>query len=80
MTGSHSDDAPCPVCGQPYDQRIVVERGDRWGDLFAGSPLDYFSRYRRRCSDRRDVECDEVLGEDSRAVYFHGRVQRRSVF
>lgn len=80
MPGRTSDDSRCPVCGQAYDQRIVVERGDQWGDLFAGSPLDFFGRYRRRCSARADVERDVQLGDDQCAVYFHGRVQRRTVF
>ncbi len=61
----------CPVCGEPYAERVVIERGLRWGDLFPGSPLDYFERYRRRCAADYDVERDRTVGEGERVAYFH---------
>jgi len=65
------DEHECPVCGQAYAERIVVERGDRWVDLFPGSPLDYFDRYQRRCTARYDAEAEAECGENERVVYFH---------
>jgi hypothetical protein len=66
-----SDAERCPICGQAYDQRVVVQRGDGWSDVFAGTPLSFFKRYQRRCTARHDVEDDEDLPSDRRAVYFH---------
>ncbi|MFC4549755.1 MULTISPECIES: hypothetical protein [Halorussus] len=65
------DDDACPVCGRPYDQRIVVERGDRWEDIYGGQPLSFFKKYRRRCSSHQDVERETTCGEGERVVYFH---------
>ncbi|WP_254536104.1 hypothetical protein [Halomarina litorea] len=78
MSAQQSDD--CPVCGESYAERVVVERGLRWGDLFAGSPLDYFGRYRRRCTAGYDVERDRQVGEDERVAYFHAGEERPAVF
>lgn len=77
---SNSDTTDCPVCGHPYDQRIVVERGDRWGDIYAGSPLSFFRKYRRRCSAQQDVEAEESVGDAEVVVYFHEGRQRMNVF
>lgn len=71
-----STDADCPVCGETYDERIVVERGLRWQDLYPGTPLDFFQRYRRRCSTRYDAERDAPVGDDECVVYFHSDDQR----
>lgn len=72
--------ADCPVCGEPYAERVVVERGLRWADLFAGSPLDYFGRYQRRCAAGYDVERDRSVGDDERVAYFHAGEDRPAVF
>lgn len=74
------DTTQCPVCGEPYDQRIVVERGARWDDLFPGTPLDFFRRYRRRCAAQYDVEREKELQGDERAVYFHDDESGAAVF
>jgi len=74
-----SDEGRCPVCGEPYAQRIVVERGDQWADLFPGTPLDFFRRYRRRCAAQHDVTVDRQRSEDQRVVYFHGDRQGGAV-
>jgi len=71
-----SDEPDCPVCGETYAERIIVERGDRWADLFPGTPLDYFQRYRRRCAADYDGGADRELGDGRRAVYFHSGRQR----
>jgi len=71
MARTNPDEDRCPVCGQEYDQRVVVERGDGWSDVFAGQPLSFFGKYRRRCSAQVDVERDEQLPGDRLAVYFH---------
>lgn len=71
MVRGQPDDDRCPICGQPYDQRVVVERGDGWSDVFAGTPLSFFKRYQRRCTSIQDVERDERLPSNKRAVYFH---------
>lgn len=68
---SSKDETRCPVCGEPYDQRIVVERGDRWSDLFPGTTLDFFQRYYRRCSAQQDVEADTTRPGRECVVYFH---------
>ena len=65
------DDGRCPVCGQEYDQRIVVERGDTWSDVFAGTPLSFFRRYQRRCATQYDIEEDTTRSKSQRVVYFH---------
>ncbi|MFB6171767.1 MAG: hypothetical protein ABEJ23_04485 [Haloarculaceae archaeon] len=70
------DDRECPVCGQQYEERIVVERGDRWADLFPGTPLDFFQRYRRRCAAQVDVERETQRSDAERVVYFHGGRER----
>ncbi|WP_132058786.1 hypothetical protein [Halorussus amylolyticus] len=71
MHSHDPDEVACPVCGQPYDERIVVERGDRWADAFGGQPLSFLKRYRRRCASRQDAERETTLGEGARVVYFH---------
>jgi rubredoxin len=71
MARGQPDDDRCPVCGQAYDELVVVERGDGWSDVFAGTPLSFFKRYQRRCTSVRDVERDRQLPGDRRAVYFH---------
>lgn len=77
---STSDTTDCPVCGQGYDQRIVVERGDRWGDIYAGAPLSFFRKYRRRCSAQYDVEREERVDSGSVVVYFHEGRQPMNIF
>lgn len=76
-TSDGNDDA-CPVCGEAYDQQIVVERGDRWADVFGGAPLSFLKRYRRRCTSAYDVERDTQRGESERVVYFHDDGPSRS--
>lgn len=71
MPDATSSTNDCPLCGEPYDQQIVVEQGMRWEDLFPGTPLDFFKRYERRCTSRYDAEEDDQLPERKRAVYFH---------
>jgi hypothetical protein len=79
VSRSSSDDGPeCPVCGEAYAQRVVVERGDRWADLFPGTPLDFFERYRRRCAADYDAESERERAEGERVVYFHGERSRRT--
>jgi len=65
------DEATCPVCGQPYDQRVVVERGDRWADVFGGPPFSVLSKYARRCASRMDAETERQRGEGEKVVYLH---------
>jgi hypothetical protein len=65
------DETPCPVCGKAYDQRVVVERGDRWADVFGGPPFSALTKYSRRCASRHDVEEERARGEGERVVYFH---------
>lgn len=65
------DETPCPVCGEPYDQRIIVERGDRWPDVFGGTPLTFFEKYARRCSVGYDAERERSVGGGKQVVYFH---------
>lgn len=70
--GHRSPDADvCPVCGQEYDQRVVVERGDGWSDVYAGTPLSFFRRYQRRCTSQYDVESDSRHTAGECVVYFH---------
>lgn len=66
------EETRCPVCGEAYEERIVVEQGDRWGDLFPGTPFDYFQKYRRRCAAQADAERGTEVTGDERVVYFHG--------
>lgn len=73
MSPARGDSEICPICGEPYDQLIVVARGDQWSDLYAGSPLSFFRKYRRRCTAGEDVETGETLTDGERAVYFHGK-------
>ncbi|USZ69882.1 hypothetical protein NGM10_15875 (plasmid) [Halorussus salilacus] len=71
MRSNTPEETPCPVCGEPYDERIVVERGDRWADAFGGPPLSVLAQYRRWCASERDAERETVRGEGERVVYFH---------
>ncbi len=71
MPRSTPDTDECLLCGKSYDQRIVIEQGVRWGDLFPGTVFDFFTRYPRRCTPQYDVEDDTQLSEQKRAVYFH---------
>lgn len=79
MSSRSPDDADCPVCGQPYERRVVVARGDGWDDLYPGSPLAFFRKFRRRCTARRDVETGRTLSGDERAVYLHDAGTRSRV-
>ena len=65
------DETTCPVCGRPYDQRIVIERGDHWADVFGGPPFTALQRYERRCTSRQDAERETVRSDDERVCYFH---------
>jgi hypothetical protein len=79
--GARSPDAEsCPVCGQEYDQRVVVERGDAWSDVFAGTPLSFFRRYQRRCSSQFDVETERERSGSECVVYFHEGHEGHSLF
>lgn len=78
--GSTPDTTQCPVCGEPYATRIVVQRGDHWSDLFPGQPLAFFRRYRRRCTARYDVVAETRVAEDERVVYFHDPETSATVF
>ncbi len=80
MSTRAPDEDACPVCGQAYDRRIVVERGDEWADLYPGSPFDFFNKYRRRCTADASLEPDANLGRDQRLVYFHGGRSGASFF
>lgn len=71
MQSRDPDETACPVCGQPYDQRVVVERGDRWADVFGGPPFSTLSKYSRRCASRTDVEEERERGRSELAVYLH---------
>ncbi|MEF8773866.1 MAG: hypothetical protein V5A23_05410 [Halobacteriales archaeon] len=77
--GGPDDGASCPVCGQPYDRQVVVERGDGWSDVFAGTPFSFFGRYARRCTSQQDVERDEQRPDSERVLYFHGGRRRASM-
>lgn len=61
----------CPVCDQEYADRVVVERGDRWPDIHAGTPTSFFNKYARRCSAPVDTEQQQQVGRNEVAVYFH---------
>lgn len=71
MHSHDPDETPCPVCGQPYDQRVVVERGDRWADVFGGPPFSALTKYARRCATRYDATEERARSESERVVYFH---------
>ena len=71
MQSRDPDETACPVCGQPYDQRVVVERGDRWADVFGGPPFSSLTKYARRCTSRYDADDERDRGERERVVYFH---------
>jgi hypothetical protein len=71
MHSRDPDETPCPVCGKAYDQRVVVERGDRWADVFGGPPYSVLSKYQRQCASRYDAEDDRTRSEGERVVYFH---------
>lgn len=79
MPPGTTDDADCPVCGQAYERRIVVARGDGWDDLYPGSPLAFFQKFRRRCTARYDAETGANLPGDERAIYLHDAGTRVSV-
>lgn len=79
MSPRPTDDADCPVCGRPYERRVVVARGDSWDDLYPGSPFAFFRKFRRRCTARVDAETDRTLPDDERAVYLHGAGTRPGV-
>ncbi|WP_101296459.1 hypothetical protein [Halegenticoccus soli] len=80
MARSAPEDDPCPVCGEPYDRRVRIERGARWNDLYPGSPLDYFEEYPRRCAADYDVEADAELPGRERAIYLHAGRRGASFF
>jgi len=79
MSHRNADDDACPVCGQPYAERVVVERGDGWSDVFAGTPLSFFRSYARRCSSQQDAETGEQCSDRETVVYFHEGGQRVSL-
>jgi hypothetical protein len=71
MHSRDPDETPCPVCGKAYDQRVVVERGDRWADVFGGPPFSALTKYTRRCTSRMDAEGERQRSEGERVLYFH---------
>ena len=80
MNAQPTDERRCPVCGESYDRRLVVERGDRWADLFPGSPLDIFATYERWCTARYDDQTDTRLPERKCAVFLHDPDRRVALF
>ena len=74
-----SDDPACPVCGQSFDQRIVLSRGASWSDLFAGTPFSFFRRYQRRCTSQYDVLDDTQYRDGDTVLYFHTGHERVSL-
>lgn len=72
--------ADCPICGEPYAERVVVERGLQWDDLYPGTPFDFFDRYRRRCSAAYDVERDRPVDDGEQVAYFHEGRGRTGAF
>ncbi|MFC6725924.1 hypothetical protein ACFQE1_16435 [Halobium palmae] len=73
------DDEHCPVCGEPYERRLVIERGDDWGDIYPGSPIEFFRKFDRRCSAEGEVERDPGVAGDALAVYVHSRPEQVSL-
>lgn len=41
----------CPNCGAPYSERVVVEIGDQYADVFGKTPRGLFSDFVRICPD-----------------------------
>lgn len=80
LTTMPSSDATCPVCGDGYARRIIVERGQQWDDLYPGSPLAFFRKYQRRCTTQYDSKRDARVAEDECTVYFHDDDGIRAVF
>ncbi|MFC4356768.1 hypothetical protein ACFO0N_02265 [Halobium salinum] len=80
MSHSTPNDEACPVCGEPFERRLLVERGDDWGDLYPGSPLEFFRKFDRRCSADSDVAGEYEVGSDALVLYFHGSRTRLSLF
>lgn len=78
MSHRNPDDDACPVCGQSFDQQVVVERGDGWSDVFAGTPLSFFRTYARRCTSQYDVETGSQRRDRECVLYFHEGRQRVS--
>lgn len=66
-----SSEFPCPVCGDEFTQRIIVEWGQQWNDLYPGLPLAFFRQYPRRCTVQYDSKRDTTVAENESAMYFH---------
>lgn len=62
----------CPVCGKPYHDRTIVSVETRFHHSYPGAFFDFMSKYKRRCSSRKDVEVGEYVSRDEIVCYFHG--------
>lgn len=71
MYSRSGDSSTCPICGTDYDQRIIIERGEQWSDLYPGTPFDFFTTYQRRCTAPYDSEQPSARATSKRVVYFH---------
>jgi hypothetical protein len=66
-----SDASVCPICGTDYDQRLIIERGEQWADLYPGTAFDLVSTYQRLCTAPHDAERPTARATAKRVVYFH---------
>lgn len=41
----------CPNCGAPFSERVTVEMGDRYENVFGPPPASLFNTYARLCPD-----------------------------
>lgn len=71
MYSRSGDGSTCPICGTDYDQRIIIERGEQWSDLYPGTPFDFFTTYQRRCTAPYDAEQPSARATSKRVIYFH---------
>lgn len=63
----------CPNCGAPFSDRVEIEMGDRYENVFGPPPSSLFSRYLRLCPDPDAAARASGSSNVSLDVYLHAR-------
>lgn len=61
----------CPNCGAPYSDRVTVEMGDSYSDVFGRTPRSLISQYVRICPDPKAAKVASRNPHQDVDVYVH---------
>jgi hypothetical protein len=63
----------CPNCGAPFSDRVEVDMGDRYENVFGPPPSSLFSRYLRFSPDPEAAALASGSSNVTLDVYLHAR-------